>query len=96
MPLQKLRGSYLLKRSSTFCGTQKFITEFTRADHLFLKQMNAVHALPFFLFKIYFNVIFQSMPVFQVVSSHHVFSQNHVYLSLLPHTCHMPHPSHPP
>jgi hypothetical protein len=36
MLLEKLIGSYLVKRFSTFFGTKKFITAFTKLHHLSL------------------------------------------------------------
>jgi hypothetical protein len=36
VPLEKLTGSELVKKFSTFYGTRSFITAFKRARHLYL------------------------------------------------------------
>jgi hypothetical protein len=44
--LEKLTGSQLVKKFPAFCGTQKFITAFTRARHLSLPWASSIQFIP--------------------------------------------------
>ena len=63
-----------------------------------LSQMNPAHALHFFLFKIYSNIVIlstaNSLSGVLFPSGFHY--QNPVYLSFLLHACNMPFQCHPP
>ena len=85
--LKKLTGSQLVKKFSTFYGTQRIITAFTSARHLSLSWSHFLN--------IHINIIVPSTPgspkwYLSLRFPHH----NPVYASLLPHTRYMSPPSH--
>jgi len=58
-----------------------------------LSQINPAHTLTTYFFKVHFNIILPSTPVFKLVSSLHIFLPKlHMHLC---HACYMYRPSHP-
>ena len=92
--LEKRAGSEPVKIFPAFCGTQRFITEFTSAHHLSLSSARQIQPIPHFL-KNHFNIILPSTPGSPKWSLSLRFPhQNSVYASTLPYTCYMHRPSH--
>ena len=58
----KLTGPQPVKKFPTFCGTQRFITAFTRARHESLSKARSIQSTsPTHVLKIHFNIILPSM-----------------------------------
>ena len=85
-----------IKKLPAFYVTRRFIIMFTTAPQLIpiLSEINSLHALPFYFFKIPFNIILPHTPRSSKWSlSLRFLHQNSVCISLFPHTCHITHSS---
>jgi hypothetical protein len=90
--IEKLLIVQLLKNFPAFYGSQKFITVFTRALHwsLILIQIDSVHTIPFYLSKIYFNIV--HLPTSWSSQRSYSFWLSHQYpirIPLVSHSCYM-------
>ena len=93
--LEELLIPQLHTKFPPFCGTQRFVTAFTRARYLSLSWRSLVLA-PFYFPKICFNIILSTSMSPKWSLSFRFFYQNSVRISLLISACHMPNPSHVP
>lgn len=82
--LEKLKVSKLVKKFSTFCGTQRFIAMLTRARNHFLSSATWIQTTPWFL-KINFNITSYLYLGLQSVSfPFRFFLRNFINISHLP------------
>ena len=95
--IEKLTGPQPVKKFPTFCGTKRFITTFTSAQHLSRSWASSIQPItPTFQFlKIQLDTILPSTPGSpKKPLSLRSPRQNPGYTSPLPHTRYMPHPFH--
>ena len=95
--LEKLTGSQLFKKYSTFYVTRRFITAFTTARHLYLSSSRSIQSMVLHLTSWRSTLIFSSHLRLGLASGFFPssFPTKTVYTKLLaPHTCYMPLPSH--
>ena len=82
----------LVKKLFILCGTQGYHVYKCPPPVPLMSQINSIHALPWYYFKIHFNIIFPSVPRFPGWSSSFVFPhQNTAYISIVPHTAWLTH-----
>ena len=63
-----MAGSQLVKKFPAFYGTRRFLTAFTKAQHLSLSSEHSSPCLLSHFLKIHLNIILPSIPVSQVIS----------------------------